>query len=236
MAEIDKIKEAFTGLDMQQNYKAGGVYLWEHYGDTLLRVYLCSGIFLDLPKAGKVVEENPVLLDTSDTIDLTHMYFSRDMSAGENKYLNYVLSTDRLLTRVLREMEFHLRSQPSEEAVLALQQVLEMIHNNQNIKKSQQSESDEQKEDVMLYLRLAERIFARHTQSQADEFAQGLRYLDCVKEELRQNKKAMSTGDETELRIKVLDEVLEKVKTMNLWDDRDKDMVRLVVEQLKQKN
>lgn len=38
---------------------------------------------------------------------------------------------------------------------------------------------------------------------------------------------------EAEIRAKALDEVLEKVKVMNLWDSRDKDMFRLVVEQLK---
>lgn len=39
---------------------------------------------------------------------------------------------------------------------------------------------------------------------------------------------------EADIRAKALDEVLAKVNTMNLWDSRDKDMFRLVVEQLKE--
>ena len=42
------------------------------------------------------------------------------------------------------------------------------------------------------------------------------------------------TVTEAEIRAKALNEVLEKVKVMNLWDSRDKDMFRLVVEQLKE--
>lgn len=42
------------------------------------------------------------------------------------------------------------------------------------------------------------------------------------------------TTTESEIRAMVLNEVLEKVNTMNLWDSRDKDMFRLVVEQLKE--
>lgn len=40
---------------------------------------------------------------------------------------------------------------------------------------------------------------------------------------------------EADIRAMALNEVLEKVKVINLWDSRDKDMFRLVVEQLKER-
>lgn len=40
---------------------------------------------------------------------------------------------------------------------------------------------------------------------------------------------------EADIRAMALDEVLAKVNTVNLWDSRDKEMFRLVVEQLKER-
>ena len=39
-------------------------------------------------------------------------------------------------------------------------------------------------ENIIQYLEAIERILARNTKSQSDEFAQGLRDCDCIREEL----------------------------------------------------
>lgn len=40
------------------------------------------------------------------------------------------------------------------------------------------------REDIIKYLSEIERILERNTKSQSDEFAQGLRYCDCIRQEL----------------------------------------------------
>ena len=61
-------------------------------------------------------------------------------------------------------------------------------------------------------------------------------YYDSMNDrtDMRDFINSLPTTTETEIRAKVLNEVLEKVNVMNLWDSRDKDMFRLVVEQLKE--
>ena len=57
---------------------------------------------------------------------------------------------------------------------------------------------------------------------------------NSVKKDIENAIENLPTTTESDIRAKALNEVLEKVKVMNLWDSRDKDMFRLVVEQLKE--